>query len=70
MQNEIASHSVSHACYVLRIDGRVKSTHQRFVEALRAGLQLKDQFPDHDIKVGFRQTRNSTEEITLGTALL
>ena len=70
MQNELATQSGSPSCYVLRIDGRAESTHQRFVDALRAGLQLKDQFPDHDIKVGFRQNRNSTEEIILGTALL
>lgn len=37
--------------YVIQIDGRVKSHHRRFVDALRAGLQLKDQFPQHDIKV-------------------
>jgi len=62
MKNGIATHSVPHECYVLRIDGRVNSTHRRFVDALRAGLQLKDQFPQHDIKVGVTQTRNSTEE--------
>ena len=25
--------------------------HRRFIDALRAGLQLRDQFPQHDIKV-------------------
>jgi hypothetical protein len=62
MKNGIATHSLPHECYVLRIDGRVSSTHRRFVDALRAGLQLKDQFPHHDIKVVVKQTRNSTEE--------
>jgi hypothetical protein len=37
--------------FVIQIDGRVKSHHRRFVDALREGLQLKDQFPHHDIKV-------------------
>jgi hypothetical protein len=41
----------------------------RFVDALRAGLQLKDQFPQHDIKVSVSQTRSSTEEIMQRTAL-
>jgi hypothetical protein len=37
--------------YVLKMDGRVSSAHRRFMDAVRAGLRLKDQFPQHDIKV-------------------
>ena len=37
--------------FVIRVDGRVKSHHRRFLDALREGLQLKDQFPQHEIKV-------------------
>ena len=37
--------------FVIRVDGRVKSHHRRFLDALREGLQLRDQFPRHDIKV-------------------
>ena len=37
--------------YVVQIDGRVKSGHRRFLDALREGLQLRDQFPHHDVKV-------------------
>jgi hypothetical protein len=37
--------------FVIRIDGRVKSHHRRFLDALREGLQLRDQFPQHDVKV-------------------
>jgi hypothetical protein len=48
MKDGIGTHSEH---YVIRIDGRVKSHHRRFVDALREGLQLKDQFPQHDIKV-------------------
>jgi hypothetical protein len=51
MKNVIATHSLPSEHYVIRIDGRVKSHHRRFVDALREGLQLKDQFPQHDIKV-------------------
>jgi hypothetical protein len=32
-------------------------------------LQLKDRFPQHDIKVGIAQTRNSIEEIKRDTGL-
>ena len=37
--------------FVIRVDGRVKSHHRRFLDALREGLQLRDQFPLHKIKV-------------------
>jgi hypothetical protein len=51
MKSGSATHSLPHEYYVLQIDGRAKSGHRRFVDALRAGLQLKDQFPHRDIKV-------------------
>jgi hypothetical protein len=54
MRNGIAG---QHEYFVLQIDGRTKSGHRRFIDALRAGLQLKDQFPQHDIKV--RATQKS-----------
>jgi hypothetical protein len=37
--------------FIIRVDGRVKSHHRRFLDALREGLQLRDQFPQHDVKV-------------------
>ena len=37
--------------FVIRVDGRVKSHHRRFLDALREGLQLRDQFPQDDVKV-------------------
>ena len=37
--------------YVVRIDGRVKSSHRRFIDALREALRLKGQFPQQDVKV-------------------
>jgi hypothetical protein len=50
MKSTIANH-LPYEYYVVQIDGRAKSHHRRFVDALREGLQLKDQFPQHDIKV-------------------
>ena len=43
--------------FVIRVDGRVKSHHRRFLDALREGLQLRDQFPQHDVKVQSMQCR-------------
>ena len=37
--------------FVLKMDGHIRSAHRRFIDALKAGLELKDQFPTHDIKV-------------------
>jgi hypothetical protein len=53
LKNEVVTH---HKFYVLKIDGRINSTHRRFMDAVRAGLQLKDQFPQHDIKMSVTQT--------------
>ena len=69
MKNGIATLGLLHEFYVIRIDGRVNSTYRRFVDALRAGLRLGDQFPDHDIKLGVQQARNSAEEIVQPTVL-
>ena len=48
--------------FVIRVDGRVKSHHRRFLDALREGLQLRDQFLQHNVKVQSMQAsgeRNS-----------
>jgi hypothetical protein len=50
MKNAIVAH-LPHEHFVIRVDGRVKSHHRRFLDALREGLQLRDQFPQHDVKV-------------------
>jgi hypothetical protein len=50
MKSAIAAH-LGDEHFVVRVDGRVKSRHRRFLDALRTGLQLRDQFPQHDIKV-------------------
>ena len=52
MKNGIANDSnLSHDCFVLQINGRPSSVHRRYEDAVREGLQLKNQFPHIDIKV-------------------
>jgi hypothetical protein len=51
MTNGMATHHPPGEYFVLQIDGRVKSGHRRFIDALRAALRLKQEFPQHDIKV-------------------
>ena len=66
MKSGIATHR---GYYVLQIDGRAKSGHRRLVDALRAGLQLKDQFPYRDIKVRATQTSTKSVGVPQGTVL-
>jgi hypothetical protein len=51
MKSGIIMQDLPEEFFVVRVDGHVKSSYRRFVDALRAGLSLKDQFPGHDIKV-------------------
>jgi hypothetical protein len=37
--------------YILQVDGKVKAGYRLFVDALKAGLQLKQQYPHSDVKV-------------------
>jgi len=37
--------------YVLQVDGKVKSAYRLFIDALKAGLQLKQTHPQSEIKV-------------------
>jgi hypothetical protein len=69
MKNGTTPHGQLHESYVLQIDGRVKSSHRRFVDALRAGLLLKDQFPHHAIKVRAVQASSSAAEAMRETVL-
>ena len=50
MKHAVAAH-LPDEHFIIRVDGRVKSHHRRFLDALREGLQLRDQFPQHDVKV-------------------
>jgi hypothetical protein len=47
--------------YVLQIDGKVKSAYRRFVDALRAGLELKQVYPQSNIKVRDANEQSTTE---------
>ena len=38
-------------CYVVEIDGKIRSAYGIFFEALKAGLELKQKFPHSQIKV-------------------
>ena len=51
MKSSITNDKVPDECFVVQIDGRVKSVHRRFVDALREGLLLRDEFPQHEVKV-------------------
>ena len=52
MKNGIAKDSrLAHDCYVLQINGRPNSVHQRYEDALRAGLLRKYRSPRDEIKV-------------------
>jgi hypothetical protein len=44
-------HNMTHERFVLQIDGHAKSAYRRLADALKAALRLKDQFPDHNVKV-------------------
>jgi hypothetical protein len=51
--------------YVLQIDGKVKSAYRRFVDALKAGLELKQMYPQSDVKV-CDANEQSTAELRQG----
>jgi hypothetical protein len=69
MKNGLAMQTVQQEYFVLQIDGRTKSGHRRFIDALRAGLQLKDQFPQRDVKVRAMQMTDALEEAVRQTVL-
>jgi GrpB-like predicted nucleotidyltransferase (UPF0157 family) len=68
MKSNIAAPSHPHEYYVCQIDGRVKSQHRRFVDALRAALQLRDSYPHHDVKVRSAQSSAHESAIYVGAA--
>ena len=51
MRNDNSHHGLPDEFFVVQLDGRVKSTHARFVEALREALSLRDEFPQREVKV-------------------
>jgi hypothetical protein len=46
-----SKHVDEQECYVVEIDGIVQADFQSFVEALRVGLQLKQDLPNRRIKL-------------------
>jgi hypothetical protein len=57
MNSSIATYHLPDEYFVLEIDGRIKSGHRRFIDALRAALRLKQEFPQRDIKVHATKAR-------------
>ena len=55
MKNGISTDRLPDKCYVVQIDGRVKSAHRRFVNALREALHLRNEFPEHEVRVRARE---------------
>jgi hypothetical protein len=51
MSNDSRLHALHHELFIVQLDGHVKSTHERFVEALRVAMLLRDEFPQHQVKV-------------------
>jgi hypothetical protein len=45
--------------YLVQIDGITASEHRGFVEALKVGLKLRQQYPHSDVKV--RETETSAQ---------
>jgi hypothetical protein len=50
---------LSHNDYLVQIDGMITSEHLGFVEALKVGLKLRQQYPHSDVKV--RETDANTQ---------
>ena len=67
MENGITTHGIPDEYYVIQMDGRVKSEHRRFLDALRAGLQLRNEFPHHDVKLRAMQMSIEPREGMQGT---
>jgi hypothetical protein len=62
MNAGLTTHDLPEEYFVLQIDGRVRSGHRRFADALRAALILRDQFPQHDVKVRAMQAAPNAKD--------
>jgi hypothetical protein len=60
MESSDESQSLAYE-YVLQIDGKVRSSYRRFVDALRAGLELKQMYPQSDVKVCDESEQSTAE---------
>jgi hypothetical protein len=51
MKTAITNGDLSHGCYVVEIDGKFGSRYGVYIEALKAGMELKQKFPLSLIKI-------------------
>jgi hypothetical protein len=45
------THEPSNECYIVEMDGIAKANYRIFVKALKASLQLKQEFPNSSVKL-------------------
>ena len=51
MRTVIQNNGFSRKSYVVEIDGKIGSAYGIFIEALKAGMELRQKFPHSEIKV-------------------
>jgi hypothetical protein len=51
MKTVIENNFLHSESYVLEIDGKIRSVYGIFIEALKAGMELKQKFPHSHIRV-------------------
>jgi hypothetical protein len=51
MKTTIENNDLSHEWYVVEIDGKIGSRYGVYIEALKAGMELKQKFPLSLIKI-------------------
>ena len=51
MKTAVENSILSSESYVVEMDGKIESVYRIFVEALKAGMELKQTFPKSQIKV-------------------
>ncbi|MGE5816785.1 MAG: hypothetical protein ACM37Z_02100 [Deltaproteobacteria bacterium] len=51
MKTVVENNVLSPESYVVEIDGKIRSVYRIFIEALKAGMELKQKFPHSHVKV-------------------
>ena len=51
MKSTVATLILPDEHFVVQVDGQARSEHRRFVDALIAGLLLRNELPQHEVKV-------------------
>jgi len=69
VKSGISNQSLPKEFFVVQLDGHIKSTHERFVEALREALLLRNEFPQNEVKVRATPGTSPHGDIKRGTAL-